>query len=596
MHTSTTSQSAELIDEPALLAQRRGYARLRFSAELESGFLRYLHVKMCSRVWLVGGSCIAFMLLFVWVDLLFLPEMVHRLTVPVRLAVLMLVMFTLWYSNRPGRVEPVRAFAVSTLGYVCAGLMVVMVIIVGRLADGPIPVTHDGLYLILLAGFFLLGLPMRHAVAGSWVIVLSFVGAEYAIGASRAALIGHLLFFGSFTLIGSLGAYLYEHMLRGAYLNERLLDAARTRAERESQSKTRFLATASHDLRQPLHAMSLFVEHMDARVQDVEARRTLGRLNDSISLLQNMLSSLLDISRLSVGMVNPQLRSINLNPFLQRLLDSVEATARQRGVRLSLSCPRYAAVNSDPLLLERLIRNHVNNALMHAQASEVRIEVSRRPHSLRLAVVDDGIGLSEEEQGRIFDEFTQLRNPARSLDKGVGLGLSICRQLMHLLEYPSGVQSAPGQGARFWFDVPQAEWHEEQAGAGLMLPALRLSGRVVVVENDAISREATELLLRQWGCEVHGFECAEQAMQALPGLEVDLLLSDFHLEGSLDGLQFIRQLRAQQLYAGPALLVTADTSETLAEAVRLADVEMIYKPVLPARLRRLLQRLLPVKS
>lgn len=583
------------IDEPALLAQQRRFTRLRFSRALEADFQLYLHGKMCARVAVVAFSCITFMLLFVWVDLRFLPEYLNRYTIAVRLAVLAVVCVTLWYANRAGQVKPRRAFAAAALSYVLTGLMVTMIIVFSRIADISVIVTHEGLYLVLLSGFFLLGLPMRHAVLGSWVIVVGYLGAEYLIGSPRSLIISSGLFLLCFNLIGSLGAYIYEYMMRGAYLNERLLVAARARAERESQSKTRFLATASHDLRQPLHAMSLFIQHLDERVTDPQARLTVKRLTDSTQLLQAMLHSLLDISRLSVGMVRPQLSTFNLQPWLLRVLAGLEASAEQRGIRIQLVCPQHSAVHSDPLLLERLIRNFLSNALLHAQAAEVRVEVTRTEQRVRLSIVDNGCGMSAQEQERIFEEFTQLNNPARTLEKGVGLGLSICRQLLHLLEYPSGLQSAPGQGSRFWIEVPSADWAAD-APIVREQPHARLRGRVVIVENDLINQEAMETLLRQWGCETRCYQTPEQALADIEPGSTDLLISDYRLEGSLDGVALIKALRGRGVYSGPAILISADTSEELAAAARLTDIELLYKPALPARLRRLIQQRLAETS
>lgn len=588
----TQARLAEPLDEPGLLAQSRRLGRLRFPASIEADFLAYLHRKMCSRVWPVAVSSIGFMLLFIWVDYAFLPASVHYLSITVRVLVLLLVCFCLWYSNRPGRVAPAAAFSTATLGYVATGLMVIMVILVCRVQQVPVAVTHDGLYLILLSGCFLLGLPMRNSVLGSWFIVLGYLAGEMLIGSPRQIVLGNGLFLGCFILMGSIGAYAYEHMLRRAYLNEQLLQAARDRAERESQGKTRFLATASHDLRQPLHAMTLFIRHLEEKVIEPETRKSITRLAESTHLLQAMLNSLLDISRLSVGMVRPQLRHINLHGWLQRLLAGFEVSARERDTELTFDCPARCALYTDPMLLERLVRNYLNNALVHAGATRVQVVVSERDEQVRIAVVDNGCGLSRDEQRRIFEEFTQLRNPARTLEKGVGLGLSICRQLQHLLEYPSGVESEPGQGACFWIEVPKGEWQEEAQANALPSGAV-LQGRVLLVENDLVNRQAMETLLCHWGCEV---ECHEQGGRLLRGArrdgEVDLLLADFHLEGELTGLELIEALRQADIYTGPAVLVTADTSNDLAQTAEAAGVLLIYKPVLPARLRRLVQSLL----
>jgi CheY-like chemotaxis protein/two-component sensor histidine kinase len=321
-------------------------------------------------------------------------------------------------------------------------------------------------------------------------------------------------------------------------------------------------------------------------------RLTVKRLADSTQLLQAMLNSLLDISRLSVGMVRPQLRSFNLYPWLQRILGTLEVSAEERGVSIELDCPPRIAVSSDPLLLERLMRNFLNNALLHADSSEVVIRVSRAEERVRLAVEDNGRGMDHTEQECIFEEFTQLRNPARTLEKGVGLGLSICRQLIHLLEYPSGLRSAPGQGSNFWIDVPAGDWAEDIAETVKVLQ-VNLGGRIALVENDLINREAMETLLNQWGCKVTCYVTPDEALAGIESGSIDLLISDYRLEGSKDGLALIRELRATTRYNGPALLVTADTSEEVTELARLTDIDIIYKPVLPARLRRAIHRLLP---
>lgn len=589
----TPALNQAMLDEPALLAQRHRLGRLRFSSSLETGFQDYMHRKMCGRRWPVTLSSLGFMLLFFWVDYRYLPPEIHQISIPLRSLVLVLVCFSLWFVNRPGRVAVPLAFKMATLAYFCVGAMVAMIILLCRTQPLVVPVTHDGLYLVLLSGTFLLGLPARHSVLCSWLILGCYLTGEVLIGTPRELILTSSLYLGSFTLMGSIVAYASEYMLRRGYLNEQLLQAARLRAERESQGKTRFLATASHDLRQPLHAMSLFIEHLQEKVQEAEARRTLGRLAESSQLLQAMLNSLLDISRLSMGMVRPQLRHLNLHDWLRRLIGSLDSAAAERGIEISLQCPPRSAVFTDPVLLERLVRNYLTNALVHSGARKVLVRVSEGEEQARIEVVDDGCGLSREDQQRIFEEFTQLRNPARTLEKGVGLGLSICRQLQHLLEYPSGVESEPGQGATFWVRVPLGEWHPEPAAVPTA-NGTPLHGRVLLVENDLVNREAMETLLRHWGLTVTSHADAQSVLAlGVEGIAgTDLLLSDYHLEGPTSGLELIISLREQGMYDGATALITADTSNDLEDAARQADVTVIYKPVLPARLRRAVQGLL----
>lgn len=584
--------AGDSLDEPALLAQRRRVGRLRFTDAIEHDFKVYLHGKMRARIWPVALSSIGFMLLFFWVDYRYLPPEVYQISLPVRIAVLMLVVFSLWFVNRPGRIRPSIAFNMATLAYFAVGLAVAGIILLCKTFPLRIPATHDGLYLVLLSGTFLLGLPARHSILGSWAILTAYLAGELLLGSPRGEVLAISLYLSSFALMGSIVAYAYEYMLRRAYLNEQLLQAARARVERDSQSKTRFLAMASHDLRQPLHAMSLFIEHLQEKVSDPEAHKTIVRLAESSQLLQAMLNSLLDVSRLSMGMVRPQLRHINLQGWLQQLIDSLESAAAERGIDLQLLCPPRCTVHSDPVLLERLVRNYLTNALMHSRASRVVVRVTEGPGQSRIEIIDNGRGLSSEEQQSIFEEFTQLSNPARTLDKGVGLGLSICRQLQQLLGYPSGVESAPGQGACFWLEVPAGQWQPEP----VFVPASSgeaLQGCVVLVENDLVNREAMATLLRHWGLSVvsHADATALLNQPAQAG-GMDLLLADHHLDGPMNGLELITALRERGVYDGAAALVTADTSDALAAAAKQADVAIINKPVLPARLRRAVQDML----
>src|SRR5690554_6500193 len=180
--TETATSSIEPLDEPALLAQHRRLGRLRFPAHQEDDFNTYMHNKMRGRVGAVAVTAIGYMLLFFWVDYRYLPPEIKQISIPVRAVVLLLVISSLWFVNRPGRVKATVAFNVATLAYVLVGLAVAGIILLCRTYPLQVPVTHDGLYLVLLAGTFLVGLPSRHSVFGSWSILLCYLAGEIALG------------------------------------------------------------------------------------------------------------------------------------------------------------------------------------------------------------------------------------------------------------------------------------------------------------------------------------------------------------------------------------------------------------------------------
>src|SRR5690606_31593353 len=191
--------SQAMLDEPALLAQRHHLGRLRFSSPLESGFQDYMHRKMCGRLWPVMLSSLGFMLLFFWVDYRYLPPEIYNLSIPLRTLVLVLVCFCLWFVNRPGRVAVPLAFNMATLAYFCVGAMVATIILLCRSQPLGGPVTHDGLYLVLLSGTFLLGLPARHSVLCSWAILICYLTGEVLVGTPRELILNSSLYLCSFT-------------------------------------------------------------------------------------------------------------------------------------------------------------------------------------------------------------------------------------------------------------------------------------------------------------------------------------------------------------------------------------------------------------
>jgi signal transduction histidine kinase len=578
-------------EERLLLAQqRRGHSRLCFAPALEQGFVEHRVQRIRRRLWLIASIAIAFQLIYVGLDLALMPLAVGLSVLPLRLLAMLSVLLALVYCRRP-QSPPQRVLLAYSGAYALNGACVAAIIHLCWAQGVAMP--YDGLFLILLFGYVLLGISFRAVSLAAWGFCILFLALGLLLTEPGAELAYQALFLICANLIGSAGAYLQEHGQRGAWLNLRLLDLARQRAEADDARKLRLLAAASHDLRQPLNAMGLYAQHLLEQSHEPGMRRVSSRLATSIEQLGRLLQSLLDYTRLTLpGGVQARPEVFALRPLLERLSAETRREAEIQGIELELHCAE-PWVRSDPLLLERVLRNLLGNALRHAQARRVSISTEEHAGTLLLEVADDGRGLTEAEQAQVFEEFRQLDNPGRNAERGLGLGLAIVRQLAALLEHPLQLHASPGQGTRFSLRLPLAAAGEWRPPAPV---AAALSGRILLLEDDSEGREALSGLLRRWGCQVCACADLQEALERQEEAAPQLLISDYRLAAVEDGLRAIERLREAAGRMLPALLISADIGPELQERCIPAHVTLLGKPLLPARLRQTLTVLLPAAS
>lgn len=375
-------------------------------------------------------------------------------------------------------------------------------------------------------------------------------------------------------------------------LNENLLrelDLKRRQAEAAHAAKSQFFAAASHDLRQPLQAMNLYLSVLGDGEHD---DKTVARLNECMSALDRLLGVVLDLSRLDSGQIVPERKTFALQPLLERQAAMYEAAARHKGLQLRIH-PTMAWTTSDPALLERVLSNLLTNAIRYTQRGGVLLGVRRDGRDLRIEVVDTGIGIPAEAQGPVFEEFVQLDNPARDPAKGYGLGLSTVRRIANLLGHPVSVRSRVGRGSVFALRLPStAPCTEQQSSAVETTAAWPLFGRVLVVEDNPLVRDALVRMLEGWGLEV---QCAEDAREA-SGLfarhRFEVVLSDWRLPGPRDGLSVLREARECVQGLRLAVLLTGEDVQALGAVGR--EFPVLRKPLRPLRLRTLLSHHLRV--
>ena len=367
------------------------------------------------------------------------------------------------------------------------------------------------------------------------------------------------------------------------------VERALATAEEASRSKSAFLAAASHDLRQPLHALSFYAGSLSMHVQEQKARETVGKVRDTIRVLETLFGNLLDLARFDTGNVQPQLETLDIDEILQHLDSGYRPLAEAKGLELRILGVR-AEVRTDAVLLERLLGNLLHNAIAYTETGRVQVSAVLEPSHVRVTVEDTGIGISVADRERIFDEFQQLHNPGRRRERGVGLGLSIVRRIDRLLDLKLELESEPGGGTRFTLRVPRAaaQLRRGADGAELFAPEgapQPLGLRVWVLDDEQSVRDALATQLDAWGCvaSVAEHESALAALKAAEDAWPDALIADDMLGTEKTGLDVARECAAHMPMDRIIVMTGATRPERLAE-IRAAGFTLMCKPANPEEL------------
>ena len=381
-----------------------------------------------------------------------------------------------------------------------------------------------------------------------------------------------------------------------------LLDA-KLQAELANKAKSRFLAVASHDLRQPLQTLALLQGLLAKMVEGEKAQTTVARLDETLASMSGMLNTLLDINQIEAGAVQPHIVTFPINDLLNRLRDEFTYHAQSRGLALQI-VPCGLSIESDPRLLEQMLRNLLSNALKFTERGDVLLGCRRRAGVLRIEVWDTGAGMPAKELEAIFDEYHQLENVARERSRGLGLGLSIVKRVGDLLKHKVLVQSQAGKGSVFAVEVPLPGDSSARTLAGrprivaMNAEAVPNRGSILIVEDDPEVRSLLELVLNEDG---HHITIAAGAGAALALMadgtsQPDLLLTDYNLPGGMSGLQLTSNLREKLQREIPVIILTGDISTDTLREIALKKCVQLNKPVRLAELTQVIQRLLTQKQ
>ncbi|QCG89043.1 ATP-binding protein [Azospirillum sp. TSH100] len=372
------------------------------------------------------------------------------------------------------------------------------------------------------------------------------------------------------------------------------LRAAKAEADRANLAKSKFLAAASHDLRQPVQAMMLFQSALEERLGEHPAAPLLGSLGDAMGGLRMLLDSLLDVSKLDAGLIVPQPRDIQLGQLLDRLAAEYHLQAAARGLRLRV-VRSGVTVRSDPALLERMVRNLIENALRYTECGGVLIGCRRQGGWVRIEVIDTGIGIEPDKQDEVFEEFIQVGNPERDRAKGLGLGLAVVRRLGHLLSHEITVRSTPATGSAFGIRVPmiaQSTTEPEQPKPGPVKGDKR--HMILVIDDEPLVRTGLQAMLEGWGYRVLTAGSVTEAVSHVESGEwPSAILADYRLRGGETGLDAIRAVYRRLDMPVPAAVITGDTApERLAE-VRSGGHMLLHKPIAAQQLHDVVVEMVP---
>ena len=370
------------------------------------------------------------------------------------------------------------------------------------------------------------------------------------------------------------------------------LKKEKEKAEAANLAKSKFLASASHDLRQPLQSMTLFTEALRENLEKEIDIELAERITSSHNALRELLNALLDISKLDAGGVQVHKTVFDINEITGELQEEFEPLAHKKNQQLAFT-KSSCRVFSDPIIIKRIMQNLLANAIKYSpEEALVIVETHCRDNFLQINIRDNGPGIPAHEQEYIFDEFYQLQNPERDRKKGLGLGLAIVKRLTQLIDSEITLESIDGNGCNFSFKLPLATKEQEKSSLNIASSNSTLSlqdVRILLVEDEVDVRDAMRLLLQRWGCKVWETDNIQQALEIIGNNSIDLVITDYRLREHETGITLLKEIH--QRIAIPGIMITGDTAAEQIQEFLQTGHTVLHKPVKPAELRMAIQQI-----
>ncbi|MDO3721051.1 HAMP domain-containing sensor histidine kinase [Marinobacter sp. chi1] len=441
--------------------QAAGFRRLHFSQELEPRYQEFRASVVRDRARLVSAAGLMLFSSFILADLLLLPAELASVTIAIRLWLTLPTITVVWWLSFCQKPANILFEHLYTLAYLIGGLSVVAIIAAARVRDFPLP--YEGMLLILMFGYFAMGLPFFAVSIASALIIAAYVAAELATGHPVTPLLVNLFFILTANTIGMVGSWLSEYRHRAHFLDQKLIELLHQSAKEESEQKGRLISVASHDLRQPLNVIALMLDNLSQARLSATHLSLIQRLQRTVGHFRQLLSNVLDVSRLHEGMVCPQNEGFTLTPLIGQLIDlTVDQAAIHRITLEQDTIPANLRVHADPDLLLRVLQNLVFNAIDHSGGRNIRVSANQRGDTVRIEISDDGGGLDDRIKPDVFKPYIRGEH-GPDHPAGLGLGLAIVQQLTQMMGGRCGVRSYPTQGSSFWVELAVAPPPDETA-------------------------------------------------------------------------------------------------------------------------------------
>ena len=373
------------------------------------------------------------------------------------------------------------------------------------------------------------------------------------------------------------------------------LQNAKIDAERANKAKSLFLASASHDLRQPLNAMQMYIAALQSKVKDKEIMRIIEDINSVSISTARLLNALLDVSELEVGAIKPRFESFSVNNMLISIFQSFLPLAKDKGLNFRV-VPSSLYVRSDPALLERILGNFMSNAIRYTNKGSVLIGCRKRGDKVVIEVWDTGCGISDDQMSLIYEDFYQIENKERDRGKGLGLGLALAKRLAESLEHSINSKSTLGAGSCFSVAVDIAENNTENNQDESFMNIMNLSGaNILLVEDDMDVLKATKQLLESWGCKVKTARNKDEVMNLIkenPYDNPDIILADNRLPGDASGIDITYLIQEKLQASIPCVIMTGDVERNHVQSIIDQGFPVLLKPIQPAKFRAMLSHLI----